>query len=73
MGDEVVGIVSKIRQSKSEAKVSLKTEIDKVVIKTKYKEFVEMCKSDIKAVMSVRELNIEDGNEVIIGNLLVSE
>lgn len=72
MGDEVVAIVSKVRQSKSEAKVSLKTEIDKVTIKTKYPEFVNLCKDDIKAVMSIKELEVLNGDgEVIIGSFIM--
>ena len=70
MGDEVISIVSKIRQSKSEAKVSLKTEIEKVDVGVKYVDFVKSCASDIKAVMSIKELNISSGNSITIGNFI---
>ena len=70
MGDEVVSIVSKIRQSKSEAKVSLKTIIKNVDIGTKYVDFVESCKDDIRAVMSIKELNINNGDQVIVGDFI---
>ena len=70
MGDEVVSVVSKIRQSKSEAKVSLKTEIETVQIKTKYVDFVKSCEADIRAVMSIKNLEISDGDDVIVGKFI---
>ncbi|MBE7075034.1 MAG: valine--tRNA ligase [Clostridiales bacterium] len=71
MGDEVVALVSRIRQSKSEAKVSLKTEIENVNAGVKYIDFVKTCSDDIKAVMSVKELNIEKGDNVEIGKFIL--
>lgn len=71
LGDEVVNIVSKVRQSKSENKVSLKTEIDKVKVGTKHVNFVKECEKDITAVMSIRELEVVDGDNVEIGNFIL--
>ena len=71
MGDEVISLVSKIRQSKSEAKVSLKTVIEKVDAGVKYVDFVNLCKDDIKAVMSINELNVFEGDNLNIGNFVM--
>ena len=70
MGDEVIALVSKIRQSKSEAKVSLKTIVKQVDAGVKYVDFAKSCADDIKAVMSINELNIFEGNNVEIGEFL---
>lgn len=70
MGDEVIALVSKVRQSKSEAKVSLKTEIEKVDAGVKNVEFITACKDDIKAVMSIKELNVFEGSSITIGNFI---
>jgi len=73
LGDEVVAIVSKIRQSKSEAKVSLKTEIDCVKLGVKNVDFVKSCEADIKAVMSIKNLEIFEGDSVEIGNFIIPQ
>ena len=70
-GDMVVDIVSKVRQFKSENKLSLKTEIEDVTIKTTQPEFVSQCKNDIMAVCSIHNLKIEQGNfDVKIGKII---
>lgn len=70
-GDMVVDIVSKVRQFKSENRLSLKTEIEDVTIKTTQPEFVSQCENDIKAVCSIRNLKIEQGDfDVKIGKIV---
>ncbi len=70
-GDLVVDIVSKIRQFKSENKLSLKTEIDNVTITAPNLDFIRQCEADIKAVTSVHELKYENGElDVKIGNII---
>jgi len=70
-GDLVVDIVSRIRQFKSENKLSLKTEIESIKICNPELEFIKSCEQDIKAVQSVHnveyaeaEFNVEIGNIV---------
>ena len=70
-GDMVVDIVSKVRQFKSENKLSLKTEIEDVTISTNKTDFVESCASDIKAVCSIHNLKVEQGEfNVVIGKIV---
>lgn len=73
MGDEVIMLVSKIRQSKSEAKVSLKTEIENVDAGVKNVDFVKSCIEDIRAVMSIKNINITLGNNIKIGKFIMEE
>ena len=47
------------------------SEIENVKVGTKYKDFVDECKADIKAVMSIKELKISDGDFVEIGNFIL--
>ena len=70
-GDLVVDIVSKIRQFKSENKLSLKTEIESIKISNPELEFIKSCEQDIKAVQSVHnveyasaEFNVEIGKVI---------
>ena len=70
-GDMVVDIVSRIRQFKSENKLSLKTEIESIKITNPELEFISSCEADIKAVQSVHnveyanaEFNVEIGNVI---------
>jgi len=60
-GDEVFEIVSKIRQFKSENKLSLKTEIQEVCIQSDKIEFIKECEEDIKAVGSIHALDFRKG------------
>jgi len=71
MGDEVINIVSRVRQSKSENKVSLKTIIKEVKVGTKYATFVNACDYDIKAVMSIQNLIVQDGDFVEVGEFVM--
>ena len=70
-GDEVLEIVSKVRQFKSENKLSLKTVISDMSIVSKRTPFIKECEDDIKAVTSVRELKYKDGDfAVTIGKAI---
>ncbi len=67
-GDLVVDIVSKLRQYKSENKLSLKTEIEDIEIKNNSLDFIKECDLDIKAVTSVHTIKYSEGEfDVIIG------
>ena len=70
-GDLVVDIVSKIRQFKSENKLSLKTEIDKVVITAPQLDFIKLCEADLKAVCGIHNIEYKtDDLNVEIGNVI---
>ncbi|MBQ3494809.1 MAG: class I tRNA ligase family protein, partial [Clostridia bacterium] len=64
-GDEVMNIVSAVRQFKSENKISLKTFIQDITISSKNVEFVKSCEVDIKAVCSINEIKYADGEFAI--------
>ncbi len=71
-GDNVIAIVSKIRQFKSENKLSLKTEIDRVVISDPDVDFLKSCAADLKAVCCVREIEFLTGDaDIKIGNPII--
>ncbi len=73
-GDMVIDIVSRVRQFKSENKLSLKTEIDCIKISNTDLSFVTDCESDIKAVTSVHEIKYETAPfDVEIGNAILEE
>ena len=74
-GEAIVDIVSRIRQFKSESKISLKTEIENVDISTPYDEFFNECEPDIKAVTGVREFNVKkaDEFEIKFGKIIEDE
>jgi valyl-tRNA synthetase len=61
-GDEVFEIVSRVRQFKSENKLSLKTEISQITISSQNLDFVKSCEQDIKAVTAVREIKYKNGD-----------
>ena len=70
-GDEVEAIVARVRQFKSEKKLSLKTEIEDMTIQSEKLAFIKECEADIKAVTSVRELKYKDGDfAVTIGKVI---
>ncbi len=70
-GDEVIEIISKIRQFKSENKLSLKTEIESITISNSNLEFIKQCEADIKAVSAVRNINYATCNfNVEIGKVV---
>lgn len=70
-GDEVLDIVAKVRQFKSENKLSLKTEISDITIQSNKIDFIKSCEDDIKAVTSARGVKYVDGKfDVKIGNVV---
>ena len=73
-GDEVMKIVSGIRQFKSENKISLKTFIKTLKVTSKYSKFIKECEVDIKAVGSIVELETADGEfNLEFGEILPDE
>ena len=60
-GDEVVDIVSKIRQFKTENKLSLKTQIESLDITSPNNEFISSVDYDIKAVGGIQKLTSTNG------------
>ncbi len=73
-GDLVIDIVSRVRQFKSENKLSLKTEIDKAIIYAPNLEFIKACEQDIKAVTSVHEIDYKNGDfNVKIGKIIENQ
>lgn len=73
-GEEVMQIVSAIRQFKSENKISLKTFIKDLKISSHYADFIKSCEVDIKAVGSIGELEICDGDySLTFGEIILPE
>lgn len=73
-GEEVMNIVSGIRQFKSENKISLKTFIQDITVTTKNADFVRECEVDIKAVGSINEIKLADGDYAIeFGEIIPDE
>ena len=60
-GDEVVEIVARVRQFKSENKLSLKTEIETVEIVAKNLDFIKACEQDLKAVCAIKNIKYRTG------------
>ncbi len=72
-GDEVFEIVSRLRQFKSENKLSLKAEIESITISTHKLDFVKSAEADIKAVASVREVKYQEGDldvQITLGEVM---
>ena len=63
-GESVLDIVSRIRQFKSENKISLKTIIKDIKITSKITDFLKEVEMDIKAVGSVEKIEYADGEIV---------
>lgn len=63
-GNEIMEIVSKIRQFKSENNLSLKEELSEVVI-TGYSDFAKEVESDIKAVGSIQKITWKNGEKEV--------
>ena len=61
-GDLVVDIVSKVRQFKSENKLSLKTELENLKISNPELDFITSCEDDIKAVTSAHNITFTKGD-----------
>lgn len=74
-GEEVMNIVSLIRQFKSENKISLKTAVKDITIKSSCAEFIKNCAVDIKAVGTIGELFIENNNQfdISFGEIIPDE
>ena len=69
-----MGIVSAIRQFKSENKISLKTFIQEITVTSKNTEFIKQCEVDIKAVGSINEIKLADGDFAIeFGEIIPDE
>lgn len=64
-GDNIVDIVSKIRQYKSENNYSLKEELTDVTL-AGYGDFIKSADYDLKAVGNITNLHFEDGEKNII-------
>lgn len=71
-GDRIVEIVSRIRQFKSENKLSLKTAISNVeIFDDENLDFIKSCEMDIKAVSSANEISYKTGKfDVVIGDVI---
>ena len=72
-GDEVVEIVSKIRQFKSENKISMKTQIESLDIASHNAEFVSSVDYDIKAVGGIQNLTTQTGESNLIFGAIVPD
>ncbi len=70
-GDLVVDIVGKVRQFKSENKLSLKTKLESIKITSPNLDFISASADDIKAVGSILDLELEKGEfKVEIGKVI---
>ena len=73
-GDLVIDIVSKVRQFKSENKLSLKTELTNIEIVNDDLDFIKDCEMDIKAVSSAKEIIYNTGEFAVnVGKPILSE
>ena len=73
-GDLVIDIVSKVRQFKSENKLSLKTELTNIEIVNDDLDFIKDCEMDIKAVSSAKEIIYKTGEFAVnVGKPILSE
>ena len=74
-GDEIVDIVARVRQFKSENQISLKTQIEELSIATNNLDFVKDCEYDIKAVTGALKLNLINAKELDVkfGKIVVEE
>ncbi len=70
-GDEVVDIVARVRQFKSENKLSLKTEIEEIKITAENLDFIKACEQDLKAVCAIKNVEYNLGKfDVAIGKVV---
>lgn len=71
LGDKVVDIVSRVRAYKSENKLSLKTELEKIVITDADNAFTRLTEMDIKAVTGAHNIEYKTGEfNVEIGSVI---
>jgi valyl-tRNA synthetase len=73
MGDEVVDIVSKIRQFKTENKLSLKTQIESLDITSDNADFIASVDYDIKAVGGIQNLTTQNGESNLVFGAIVPD
>ena len=62
LGADVVMIVSRIRGEKSQNNLSLKTEVEKLIL-SGFEEKIKLAEQDIKAVGSVKEIIYQDAKQ----------
>ncbi len=73
-GEEVLDIVSAVRQFKSENKLSLKTEVEDITITSKNCDFIKKAEADLKGVAGARKINYKNGDfKVEIGKVIIEE
>ena len=73
-GNQIIEIISLVRQFKSENNVSLKTFIKDICITSNITEFIKQAATDIKAVCSINEINYNNGElNVKIGEIIPDE
>ncbi len=73
-GEEVLDIVSAVRQFKSENKLSLKTELEDITITSKNCDFIKKTEADLKGVAGARKIVYKDGDfKVEIGKVIEEE
>lgn len=73
-GEEVLDIVSNVRQFKSENKLSLKTEVEDITITSRNVEFIKSAEQDVKGVAGARKIIYKDGDfKVEIGKVIETE
>ncbi len=72
-GDEVVDIVSKIRQFKSENKISMKTQIESLDITSSNADFIASVDYDIKAVGGIQNLTTQTGESNLTFGAIVPD
>ena len=72
-GDEVVALVSRVRQFKSENKISLKTIIQDITVTSNEIDFIKEVEPDIKAVCSVNEIKYKQGEMAIEFGKIISD
>ena len=66
LGDEVCAVVSSVRGFKTDNKISLKTELEKVVVETANPDFVLGSKGDILDATCARELVVNKGKTLSV-------
>ncbi len=70
-GEEVLDIVSAVRQFKSENKLSLKTEVEDITISSKNTDFIEKTISDLKGVAGAKKVILVSGEfNVKVGKII---
>lgn len=63
LGDEVLSVITSLRKYKSENNLSLKAEIEKVIVSSNNIDFIKTSDMDIKATCSCKEIEYKKSNE----------